>query len=40
MGFPSRLVREIGEQKVGRAPLLLLELPPLGIRSRLVPEIP
>ena len=30
MGFPSRLVRGIGEQKVGETLLLLLELPPLG----------
>ena len=30
MGFPSRLVRGIVEQKVGKALLLLLELPPLG----------
>ena len=30
MRFPSRLVRGIGEQKVGRTLLLLLKLPPLG----------
>ena len=39
-GIPFSLVREIGEQKVGRTLLLLLKLPPLGISSRLVPEIP